>query len=267
MGKQVISIIIVIAIIGGVWYWSQTDQGAQQNAAVNPSASSSTATGDVHSADGLTANTDGGPAATDKSEADIEQLNPEEFPDVSADEVYKNADEALEAISRASVDYDDLVLQQFVALKDCAWCEPFYSSVKDLVLQTTDIDQNSFYAEVLAISAKRENIEFLVDQVKSDPKSERSEAIAEALEFAVTDDDTVQYLSNFLEDPSELLVESVAAAISNQGTVLAARILYDNAIKTDNPDGFYSVGVGLGEMIPEPEAFVVLQEQVLNQKN
>lgn len=181
-----------------------------------------------------------------------------------ATELYKSADEALKAVKDGATDYDDLVLEQFLELgADCAWCDSFYASVKDMMSAAdTTPEQRSYYAEVLSISGRVENIQSLVDMVKSAKNQEEADVYAEALELAVGKDDVVNFLSTQLETENQTLKEASVAAITNQGSVLSANVLYKHTVERGDPDGYYSQGIGLGELIPDEEALPFLQDVV-----
>ena len=59
---------------------------------------------------------------------------------------------------------------------------------------------------------------------------------------------------------NELLQESVVAAITNHGSRLAVDVLYKHTVESGDPDGYYSLGIGLGEIIPEEESLPYLTE-------
>ncbi|MCB0338775.1 MAG: HEAT repeat domain-containing protein [Bdellovibrionales bacterium] len=185
------------------------------------------------------------------------------YEDISASEKYTSSDEAIAALKAGAKDYDDLTLQHFVELGDCAWCNDLYNSLQTLVKETTDEDEMGYYAEALAVSGKPENIAFLVQGIQSETNEDRKDILAEALELTVGGEDVVNYLIGFTSDNDELLRESAVAAISNQGSLLAAQHLYELAVKNNDPDGYYSLGIGLGEMIPDEEAFGFLQESLM----
>ncbi len=181
-------------------------------------------------------------------------------------EVYKTAEDALTAIKNGAKKYDDLILEQFTSIGDCEWCDKFYGSVKDLLLNATATpDEKSYYAELLAISGRVDNIAFIVDSAKSAKSEAEADQFLEALELSVGKDDVVSYLGTQLDTSkiSQNLKESLVAAITNQGSRLSAETLYKHTVANGDPDGYYSLGIGLGELIPEEEAFPFLQEQML----
>jgi hypothetical protein len=182
-----------------------------------------------------------------------------------AAEVYSNAADALAAIKLGAANYDDVLLDQFTTPgEDCTWCPEFYSSLTELMKAgTTSIDERSYYAEILAISGKQENIQTLLDAIRESGDSEDADIYAEALELTIGGDDVVKMLSSYLQDSNELLQESVVAAITNQGSRAAAELLYEHTVAMGDPDGYYSVGIGLGEMIPEEETLPFLQDLML----
>lgn len=179
-------------------------------------------------------------------------------------EVYKTADEALDALKKGAVDYDDLVLEQFTDLgADCAWCDQLYSSVRNMVSAAdTPAEQRSYFAEVLAISGRLENVEALVAQLKAAKKSDDADIYAEALELTVGKDDVVKYLGDQLNSDNQTLKEASVAAITNQGSKLAIQTLFSHTVERGDPDGYYSQGIGIGETIPDEEALPLLQDYV-----
>src|SRR5262249_4032665 len=68
------------------------------------------------------------------------------------------------------------------------------------------------------------------------------------------------YLGTQLGATNEKLKEASIAAITNQGSPLAANVLYKQAVESKDPDGFYSLGIGLGELVPDEKTVPVLQE-------
>jgi hypothetical protein len=179
-------------------------------------------------------------------------------------EVYKTADEALDALKKGAQDYDDLILEQFTDLgPDCQWCDSFYNSVRGVMSAAdTSPEQRSYFAEVLAISGRLENIQSLVDQIKNAKNSDESDVYAEALELTVGKDDVVKYLSTQLETDNQALKDASVAAITNQGSKLAVEALFKHVVERGDPDGYYSQGIGPGEMIPDEEALPALQDYI-----
>lgn len=203
------------------------------------------------------------PAAKMPGAEDDEDLKNED--DRTATELYKTSEEALAAIKKGSADYDDLILEQFTELgENCTWCDSLYKSVKDLLnAPETTSDQKSYYAELLAVSGRVDNVQSLVDAVKGAKNQEEADLFAEALELTVGKDEVVKFLGSQLDTPNETLKEALVGAITNQGSLLAANLLYKNTVEKGDPDGYYSLGIGLGEFIPDEDALPFLQELVL----
>ncbi len=192
-------------------------------------------------------------------ESDDDVMDREEKP---ATDIYKTADEALKAIRDGAADYDDLVLDQFTQLGDnCTWCDSLYKSVRALVT-SPDVkpDERSYYSEVLAVSGRVDNVKFLVDGIKNSKNEDEADTYAEALELTVGKNDVVKYLGDQLNDSNDSLREASVAAITNQGSRLAVELLYENTLKKGDPDGYYSLGIGLGEVVPDQEAMPYLLE-------
>lgn len=179
-----------------------------------------------------------------------------------AAETYKSADEALAAVLKAAKDYDDSVLEQFTKPgNNCAWCPEFYASVKDLLgKDDTAPDQKSYLAEIMAISGRVENVQTLVEEIKSAKSSETGDLFSEALELSVGGDDVTKYLGDQMTSTNETLRESSVAAVTNQGSRLAAELLLKHTLERGDPDGYYALGIGPGEFIPDEEAIPVFQE-------
>ena len=188
----------------------------------------------------------------------------EGFDDRTATEIYKNADDALAAVKKGAVSYDDLIIEQFTEPgEDCSWCNEFYKQVKDLLAQdSTPQDQKSYYAELLAISGRTANIEALVEAIKSAKTPESADLYAEALELSQGKEAVVNYLGTQLDTTNETLKDSLVAALTNQSSRSAAEMLYKQTVKANDPDGYYSKGIGLGEFIPDPDSFPYLQDLV-----
>lgn len=257
--KNLLPILLFVLVVGGVIYFVTKDS----------STSSSSGNGSTTSADTSTesgaASTDQGPTGSGNmlggEDGELGEGEQEEMIRPAA-EVYKSADEALEAAKKGAVDYDDVVLEQFTLPgEDCTWCSDFYNSVRSLIADTSVTeDQRSFYAELLAISGRTENIGALINGARGAGKPEEANAFLEALELTVGNDAVVKYLGSQLDGSTEPVKESLIAAITNQGTRSAAEILIKETEKASDPDGFYNKGIGLGEFIPEPESYPLLQE-------
>jgi hypothetical protein len=182
-----------------------------------------------------------------------------------ATEIYKNAEEALRAIKNGSVDYDDRILEQFTEIPEpCTWCGELYAQVKALMLAPESTkEQKSYFAEILAISGKIENVTALVDAIKAAPNQETQAALTEALELTVGNDDITRFLGEQLPSAGEELKESLVAAVTNQGSRLAAETLYKATLEKGDASGFYASGIGLGELVPNEAAMPFLQELVV----
>lgn len=184
----------------------------------------------------------------------------------SATELYKNAEDAMKAVRAGAADYDDLVLERFTNIgEDCSWCEAFYSEVKTtLSAAETPQEQRSYFAEILAVSGRVENVQALVDAIKNAPNQETQDLLTEALELTVGNTAVTSYLGEQLAaTPSDSLRESTVAALTNQGSSQAFDILYQHTIQRGDPDGDYLMGIGVGEMVLEEEAFPRAQEALL----
>lgn len=260
--KKILPALIVVIIVAALWFAvsSRSGDSERKQDRSKPSASldSGAALPDsrISKSDGIKPRI---PSEPGEDEEDEDELM---FGERPATEIYKSAEEALEAVKKAALDYDDLVLDQFTELPaSCSWCESFYASLKDL-LASPDIkdDQRSYYGELLAVSGRVDNIKTLVDGITHARNQEEAEIMAEALELSTGSDDVVKYLGEQLGNNNETLKEAAVAAITNQGSRLAVELLHKNTIERGDPDGYYSMGIGLGEVVPEEEALPYLQD-------
>jgi hypothetical protein len=201
--------------------------------------------------------------APSDDEPDLEDLD--EDKERPAAEIYKSAEEALAAIKQGALSYDDLILEQFTTPgENCGWCDQFYVSLKDMLLNPeVNQDQRSYFAEVLAVSGRVDNIRTLVDAIKAAPNQEAADSLAEALELTIGRDDVVNYLAEQIRSDNSTIKEASIAAVTNQGSRLAVDTLYKHTVERNDPDGYYSLGIGLGELVPEEEALPRLQEIML----
>ena len=176
--------------------------------------------------------------------------------------LYRNAQEALAAVEIAAKDYDDLVLEQFVEPDaDCSWCPEFYQTITQRMLaMNTSEDEQSYYGELLAISGRKENIEALVGAIRNAPNQDSADIFAEALELTIGNEEVVDYLATELGSDNALLNESLLAAITNHGSYKAVQTIYDYTVKNGDSDGYYSIGIGLAEIIPDDESIPYLAE-------
>lgn len=181
-----------------------------------------------------------------------------------AADVYESAEEAFAAVMKGSKDFDDSILEQFTEPSaDCSWCPQFYTSVREIVTNpNTPQDQKSYFAEVLAISGRVENIQSLVESIKTAKSSSDADVYAEALELALGNNEVTQFLGDQLSTTNDTLRESAVAAITNQGSLEAVEILSKHIQERGDPDAYYSVGIGPGELIPNEEALPKVQELV-----
>lgn len=259
--NKIFPIVLVIILVAGAWYFiASPDEKPTPD-----KTSSSTRSGDTGVKQDDTSGPDkdrtsGVPGQSDQVTDIDDDLYEEDIR--PATDLYNSAEDAFEAVKKGAVDYDDLVLEQFAELgEDCTWCPDFYSEIKTAMLEPdASEDFKSYYAEILAISGKPDNLETLIDAIKEAQDEDSADIFAEALEVTLGDNKTVEFLGNNLESDNELLKESVIAAITNHGSPLAIDLLYQETIKEKDPDGFYSLGIGLGEVIPDEESLPYLTE-------
>ena len=194
---------------------------------------------------------------TGNDEEPDEQIKP-------APEAYASSEEALAAVLKGAKDYDDSILEQFT-LPDpnCSWCPEFYTSVRDLAMnQNTPQEQRAYLAELLAISGRTENVQALIDAVKNAPSNDSADLYAEALELSLGREEIVTLVGEQMNATNDTLREASVAAVTNQGTKLAAELLIKDAKEKGDPDLYYAQGIGIGEVIPDEDAIPVYQEFV-----
>jgi hypothetical protein len=264
--NKFLPVILLVAVAGVVWFTLSSDGGGSGvKTASGPDRSTRTkeASGKAIR-DGMIRDIQSDNADPDAVANFEDGEDPDFYDERNAVERYTSLDAALKAVKDGAVDYDDLVLDQFTDLpQNCAWCNELYQEVRSLALSAdTKPEQRSFYAEILAVSGRLENIQTIVEAIKGAKNQDEADIFAEALELAVGKDDIVKYLGDQLEGSGDTLRESSVAAITNQGSRLAVEMLRDHTMKQGDADGYYSVGIGLGELVPEPEAYPLLQEMV-----
>ena len=191
------------------------------------------------------------------TEEEEEQIKP-------AADAYPSAEEALAAVLKGSKDYDDSILEQFTTPdQSCSWCPEFYSSVRDLATNSnTPQEQRSYLAEILAISGRLENVQLLAESIKNAPSNDAKDLYAEALELSMGKDDVGQFLGEQMNATDDTLREASVAALTNQGTKTAAELLINNLREKGDTHGYYALGMGLGEFIPDEDAIPVVQDYV-----
>jgi len=268
--KKALPVIIVLVLVGIVWFLANSkkesvptpnNQVASASTSGAPRTAGTTAQSQPNAIGAQPTPVDirANGTSVDQADADEEEQTVDTKP---ATEVYSSAEEAFKAVKDAAKDYDDTVLEQFTQPgDDCTWCEQFYASIKDS-LKGSDIpqDQKSYFAEILAISGRVDNVKTLVDGIQSAKGTDEADLYAEALELSVGKYDVTRYLGDQMNAQNETLREASVAAITNQGTRLAAELLVKNTVDRGDPDGYYSVGVGAGEFIPDEEAIPVMQQ-------
>ena len=152
---------------------------------------------------------------------------------------------------------------------DCTWCPEFYKTLTERMLspEATD-DEQSYYGEILAISGRVENISTLVDAIKNAPSQEVADRFSEALELTIGDEKVISYLGTQLRSSeNEDLKESLVAALTNHGSRSAIETLYSYTQESGTADGFYSLGIGLGEVIPDRDSLPLLAEYLSKNDN
>jgi hypothetical protein len=261
--KKLFPLLLVVAVVGGIWFYSSNRQSdpAKTVAATTSSTDANTPAASDGESTMQNSTSQQGSTVANSPQGTLE--DGEQVVDIKpAAEVFASSEEALAAVLKAAKDYDDTVLEQFTRPgNNCSWCPDFYKSVKDLILsEETPADQKSYLAEVMAISGRVENVQSLVEAVKSAKTSDAADIFSEALELSVGGDDVTKFLGDQMSSTNETLRESSVAAITNQGSLTAAELLIKHTIERGDPDGYYSLGIGLGEFIPDEEATPALQD-------
>lgn len=268
--KKLIPFLLVLAIAVGAWFYFQNSQETgslsfEQKASKNGTSNATSTSSNTNSLTGSsTATTSAGKTNAGTIGSDEEDFDGD-YDDRPAAQVYSSLDDALAAIKKGALDYDDVILEQFVEPgEDCTWCGELYSTISELMLnKDANEDERAYYSEILAISGKQENIQKLVDSIRETDNEDIADILAESLELTIGNDEIVKYLSDFVGDSNELLQESAVAAITNQGSKLAAEVLYNRALNQDDPLEDYDIGIGLGEVIPEEDTLPFFQDLVL----
>ena len=263
--KKVLSLLVVIGALGaGLWFYNNNSSlenggGPTQSASLGSNVEGAPAPDAGAASQGSPRDTLINSMSNQGAQAgeEIEEIKP-------ATEAYANASDALAAAMKGAKDFDDSILEQFTEPSaDCSWCSEFYKSVQDFVMNpSSPQDQKSYMAEILAISGRAENVQTLVDAIKNAPNATEADLFAEALELTLGKDDVVKVLGEQLSTTNDTLREASVAAITNQGTRQAAEILAKHVQDRNDPDAYYSVGIGPGEFIPDEEALPFVQEQV-----
>lgn len=253
--NRTVALVLVVAFLGiGGWYLlSAKNEGGSSNLASQPTADRTSPP--PPSGDALVGGQSRMSPLSLDGDGEMVMLKP-------APESYTSAKEALDRVRTAAKDYDDLVLEQFTNPDpSCSWCPEFYTSLRELV-KTSDLkpDERSYFAELLAVSGRKENVQSLIDGVKNPPTPEDADLFAEALELTVGNPEIVALLGEHTKSENPKVKEGVTAALTNQGTLLAAEILYKSAVESNDPRGMYDLGIGLGEFIPDDETMPFLQE-------
>ena len=181
-----------------------------------------------------------------------------------ATELYKTAAEALDAIRKASVDFDDAVLDQFTMLpEDCAWCNDLYASLRGMAFEDgLSENQRRFYADILAVSGRTENAAALIKRIESSPPDKDEEVFdyADALGMVAGNDAFMKFLGEHLATKDEILKKGLISGLTNQGTAVALEQVY-NGMKAEGDTGKkYDGATGLDAAVPLPDAFPFLKE-------
>lgn len=265
MKKLLPLLLVAIVIVGSYKYFaSQTSESPSSTPPGQSSVESKETRSEPVSSGSTTVQIDPARLNAPKSGSQSVESGNDESPEEQvkpAAEAYASAEEAISAVLKGAKEYDDSILEQFT-LPDanCSWCSEFYTSVRDLAVNpNTPQEQRAYLAEILAISGRVDNVQTLVESIKNAQSNDAADLYAEALELTLGKDDVVSYLGDQMNASNETLREASVAAITNQGTKQAAELLVKNLKERGDPEGYYSIGIGLGEFIPDEEAMPVVQ--------
>jgi hypothetical protein len=266
--KQIGIVIVLVIVALGAWIFMAEDRTTPNDrVATKSNTASSTHDDPPKSAKAKmkSVGSSGGVTFNETQEEDWSDFSDE--PIQPATELYQSYDQAIAAVKKAAAEYDDIVIEQFVELgPECTWCGELYSEISRLMLAAEpDSDEKSYYAEMLALSGRPELVETILDEMKKlEDGTPDFDLYADALEMTIGGDGVVEVLAKNLDTENEELKESILAAISNQGSAFAIDLLYKHTKESGTEDGYYSVGVGLGEVIPDREAYPLMREIVSN---
>lgn len=257
MIKKLGVLIVLVVLAIGVFFMTQSKE---QNAGTKTAQNNSSQDSSDYNSDQTKPSSTYSPLS-EQEEDEYEDIFDEEIR--PATELYSNATDAFNAVVKAATDYDDIVLEQFAELDDsCSWCPEFYKSIsEELLSASSSQNDKSYYAELLAITGKTDNVKTLVDAYKGSENKDDQELYIEALELSAGSDDLVEYFGEQLDTEDQVLKESVIAGITNHGSKKSVEMLYNETLKSGDSDGFYNLGIGVGEIIPEKEAFPFLIEK------
>jgi hypothetical protein len=267
--KKLLTLLIIVAGAAAGWWFSQNQTRTTFNndeIARGDSQSNTAQTGAAGDAAPNGANQVTIPGdASGESSINLTAQGGEMSEEVrSATEVYQSAEEAVAAAIKGAKDFDDSILEQFTEPgPDCTWCSQFYASIQEIVTNpNTPQDQKSYMAEILAISGRPENVQVLIESIKNAQSTTEADIYAEALELSLGKDDVTRVIGEQLSTTNDTLREASVAAITNQGSRMAAEMLQKHIQERNDPDAYYSVGIGPGEFIPNEEAMPYVQELV-----
>ncbi len=251
--KKLIFILVIIVLAICLYSYKQTKKTNEPTSQVGESTTQEETGKEVKDAEQV-----------DSETGESEEESEEEIDVRPAVDVYKSADDALAAIKKAASKYDDVVLEQFYMLGNCSWCNKFYSDVKALMLdKSLGTNERTYYAEILSTTGKKENIQALVEATLGTSDATEKDMFSEALELSNLSNESLKYLADEYSNSTDVdLKEAIVGAISGQGTKESIEILYNLTTENGDADGFYSDGIGLGEVVPENSAYPFLEDVV-----
>jgi hypothetical protein len=258
--NKLVTALIALSLVAGIYWYASSGKtpGATSAASSAPnSANPGQSRTVVQESDGTVSVVLGDGTVNGQPAEQIETIKP-------AADTYKSAEEALAAILKGAKEYDDALLEQFAQPgPDCTWCPELYATLRNTISDpATPQEQKSYLAEILAISGRTENVQALLEAVSAARTKEEADVFAEALELTIGGDDVTSLLGQSMGSANEAIRESSVAAITSQGSRLAAELLIQNTLQRGDPDGYYASGIGIGEFIPSEEAIPLFQEMV-----
>ncbi|MCB0310580.1 MAG: hypothetical protein KDD42_05065 [Bdellovibrionales bacterium] len=149
---------------------------------------------------------------------------------------------------------------------DCEWCGEFYSKVEEKASSPKlSRDEKGFFAKALAQSGRPESVSKVIEMAQTaDPQD--TTLYTRPLKDAPLTPELIEEIDQTLDDENVQkngpLSEALVSALTRDGSLFSIQTLYNNAIETENPDGYYRIGIGLGELTPDsdPNALAFLAD-------
>ncbi|MCS6893746.1 MAG: hypothetical protein NZO16_04165, partial [Deltaproteobacteria bacterium] len=216
----------------------------------------------VKSKEEITSQTEPTSATENQGAEKIEEIGLNQVKQAS--ERFTSADSAFQAAKEAVKNYDLEFIESFTLPINCAWCDEFYEKVKnELLTANLSGEEKSFYAELLTVSGRVPNIEFVVQAYLNAKNDTEKEAYLNALELTVANEEIVDWLgANVTAQQDISLRDSLLSALTNQDSQKAIEFLYSHLIQQENPDADAQKGLGLSEAVPSDESLQFLIDKL-----